>query len=67
MLEWIKNNFLLFNSLKVYVYGIHRGPYDNGLNYLNLTPLNDRRLLWTSKVSRTDCYLVLLTVPKYRF
>ena len=49
MLESVQNNFLRFISFK---FNIHRPPhssYDNVLNFLNLTPLNDRRILLLSK------------------
>lgn len=49
MLESVQNNFLRFISFKFNIFRHPHSSYNVVLNFLNLTPLNDRRLLLLSK------------------
>jgi len=49
MLESVQNNFLRFISFKFNIFRHPHSSYNVVLNFLNLTLLNDRRLLLLSK------------------
>jgi hypothetical protein len=51
-IESVQNNFLRYISFKFNIFRPIHGSYHNVLNYLNLSPLNDRRSLLLSKFLR---------------